>query len=436
MRIAIISDTHFGDPMCTLVERDKNGKPVIGAKSRYHELKEAAGEGNDYVIVLGDILDFSIADYQTAYEFAKVFFLQMQKDKIAKEIIFVPGNHDADLWHIVEHQVNIINPIMKGRPPREFRLSLPGVIDDRSDTAHPGLTLPGVSENPSEKGPKYAGLFLDNITIKERAGGIEGTPTIFNFAYPNIYMVTDKESVLITHGHYLETYWALAGEWAMKIAQEDLKVGGALDLKEMVGINFPLSQLACSGIGQAGPLTATVRQVQRDVKDGNLKRIKKYLDRLDNEIDRLASFPLYKQYLEWLTDLASNKMKEMALESIGNIESSRFNEEFIHKKEVQERFMNFYSASVIEIDHINKEYNYKIPLPSYVIFGHTHQPTPWLDEGAPKTKPSAETGMRPITLFNTGGWLNRLNENKEFEFCGAEVFIYTTEEGFKSISIR
>ena len=44
--------------------------------------------------------------------------------------------------------------------------------------------------------------------------------------------------------------------------------------------------------------------------------------------------------------------------------------------------------------------------------------------------------MRPITLFNTGGWLNRFNDNKETEFCGAEVFTYETKKGFKSIPIR
>ena len=222
----------------------------------------------------------------------------------------------------------------------------------------------------------------------------------------------------------------------MKIAQEDLKIGGALDLMELVGINFPLSQLACSGIGQAGPLTKVIRQVQRDVKDGNPKRIKKYLNRLDHEVDKLTRFPWYKQYLEWLTDAASNAIKKLVLELIEDIQDTRYSDEFIHKKEVQARFMNFYSASLLEIDLLNRNYDYNIPVPWYVIFGHTHQPTPWGDQSAPKTKPSPEVGMRPITLYNTGGWLNRVNENKEIEFCGAEVFVYESKKGFKSISIR
>ncbi len=104
MRIAIISDTHFGDPMCTLV--DSQGELRPGPK--YEDFKNAAGKDNDYLILLGDVLDFSIAKYQDAYKTAKFFFLQIQEDKIAREIIFVPGNHDSDLWHTVEYQVNVI----------------------------------------------------------------------------------------------------------------------------------------------------------------------------------------------------------------------------------------------------------------------------------------------------------------------------------------
>jgi predicted phosphodiesterase len=434
MRIAIISDTHLGDPMCTLVEHDDKGEIIVGPK--YGAFKTAVGKQNDYLILLGDILDFSITSYQEAYDCAKFFFLQAQEDEIAKEMIFVPGNHDADLWHIVEHQVNIINRIERGRPPRQFRMSVPGIIDDRKDSDFPGFTLAGVTAKSDPKGPKYAGLFLDQITVTEVEGEKEGEPTPFNFAYPNVYMITDKESVLITHGHYLDTYWSLAGEWSMKIAQEDLKVGGALDLKELVGINFPLSQLACSGIGQAGPLTKVIRQVQRDVKDGNPKRIKKYLDRLDHEVDKLTRFPWYKEYLEWLTDAASNAIKKLALQFIEDIQDTRYSDEFIHKKEVQARFMNFYGASLLEIDLLDRTYGYDIPAPWYVIFGHTHQPTAWGNENAPKTLSSPETGMRPITLYNTGGWLNRVNDKKEIEFCGAEVFIYETKKGFKSIPIR
>ena len=168
MRIAIISDTHFGDPAGTLVRKDRSGNIVVGPK--YPDFKKAAGTENNYLILLGDILDFSIVSYQEAYAFAKVFFLEIQKDKIANEIIYVCGNHDADFWHIVEHQVNIINPITNGKQPRQSHFSLPGIIEDRKNSQKKGFYLPGVTEKTGD-GPKYAGLFLDNITCTEQDGG-------------------------------------------------------------------------------------------------------------------------------------------------------------------------------------------------------------------------------------------------------------------------
>ena len=149
----------------------------------------------------------------------------------------------------------------------------------------------------------------------------------------------------------------------------------------------------------------------------------------------MTRFPWYKQYLEWLTDMVSDKIKGMVLEFIGNIEETRYSEEFIHKKEVQERFMNFFSASLLEIDQLNRQFGYEIPAPRHVIFGHTHQPIPWGDPNAPKAKISSGVGVQPVILFNTGGWLNKKEEDV-MKFVGAEVFTYSTEAGFASASIR
>ncbi len=420
MKLAIISDTHFGDPMSTLVSYDSNNKPVIGPK--YDAFLKVAGTGNKYLILLGDIFDFSITSYSRAYEAGKVFFEQVKKDQIADEMIYVPGNHDADFWHTVEYEVNVIRRINKGKNPRDFRFSVPGFIDARGKSQTGGsLILPDVSKQDGT-GPKYCGLFLDRITED---------PTYFNFAYPNVYMVTDNESVLITHGQYFEQYWALASEWVTKLAPETLDIGDEMDLKEMVGINFPLSQLAGSGIGQAGPFTKVVRKVQRDIKDSKLSDIKGYLDRLDKEIDKRTQYPWYKQPLEWVIDIISRWAKGKILNGLKTVESTRFDEEFIHKKDVQNRVKNFYKASQIEIGRLNKSYQLNIPQPNTIIFGHTHQPISWGDRNAPKTL----VNKQPVSLNNTGGWLNKMEEGK-IVFCGAEVFKYSSDIGFSSIRVE
>ena len=107
-----------------------------------------------------------------------------------------------------------------------------------------------------------------------------GERTLFNFAYPNLYLVTTAgETVLLTHGHYFEAYWTLLGEWAMRIAGEDLPLehSGEVSIRELVGLNFPLHQLACSGVGQARPLTALARRLQLDLIGGDTARVDRYL---------------------------------------------------------------------------------------------------------------------------------------------------------------
>ncbi len=80
MKFSIISDTHFGDDNCTLV-RTAGGKTVTG--DRYDAFKKAAGTGNDYLILVGDVFDFSIASYDKAYCSGAAFFRALRQDGVA-----------------------------------------------------------------------------------------------------------------------------------------------------------------------------------------------------------------------------------------------------------------------------------------------------------------------------------------------------------------
>lgn len=415
MKISIISDTHFGDDTCMLV-KNQNGEITKGVK--YEDFKDAVGTGNDYLVLAGDILDFSVSSYKEAYKYAQFFFQKIKEDNIASEIIYLAGNHDADIWHIIQHQRAVINRLQKGILPESFDHSVAGIIDDRTGSPQRGFILDKVTVRLEADKPKYGGMFLDKITSPE---------TIFNFAYPNLYIVTDNETVLVTHGQYLETYWTILGEIGLKIAYDDLKVG-EVDIEEMVEMNFPLNQLACTGIGQAGVLTKVVRMVELDVKNGNFNKIKKYLKRLGKEIDNMTDYSWLK---EIIVDYIIKKAEEEILKSISKIEQTRYSEEFVYKEEVKERFKRFYASSLLEIADINSRTNLNIPAPWRIIFGHTHQPIPWNASNPPKLDTIFSASPKRITLHNTGGWIEEGNK-----FCGADIFIYETNKGFDSISIR
>ena len=416
MKLAITSDTHLGDPLCSLVEWNGNDY-TEGPK--YKEFKEAAGTGNDYLILLGDILDFSVTSYENAYRAGKVFFTLVQKDKIADQIIYVPGNHDYDIWNIVENEVNIIHQIKNGKIPRKFRTAVPGILDDRTNTDNPGLTLSGVGKR-SDGSYTYGGLFLDHIT---------DDPSHFIFCYPNLYLATDEGTILMTHGHYLDNYWSLLSKWAPIIFGSDLKLGTKMDIQEMVGMNFPFNQLACSGVGQAGILSEILSKVQQQIKEGKIEKTRQYLDNLDKYLDdNVFDYRKWYQFInEAASDLASNKAKKLILDKISSVTKVRYNKEYFQQPEVQERFFTYYNACLAELEELGKLNNINIQEPDKVIFGHTHEA---ISLERPIQLPLE--GKR-INLFNTGGWLH-MHRLKEV-YAGAEVFKYENGLGIRAPSL-
>lgn len=409
MKIVFISDTHFGDPDSTLVQQTKS---EIRPGSRYHQFKKAAGTGNDYLVLMGDIFDFSVASYADAYRNAQGFFQQIQKDNIAKRLLYLSGNHDADMWHILQHQRSVIKPLERHELPQSFEHAIPAVFDDRKRSPLRNIVLGSVARKKGKE--PYGGMFLDDIT---------DPPSTFYFAYPNLYIITETETVLVTHGQYLEVYWAVLGETIPQIAREDIPPE-RLDIETMAEVNFPLNQFGCTGIGQAGVLTPIARAIEKEVEEKKLGRIATYIDRIIGIIDdKLHVSGIAK----WAVNLALKFFKGKILDALANKTQTRYSEEFLTKPDVQQRFKQYYIECLRELEEIAQQQQTVILPPDKILFGHTHQPISWNNPLIPPK------GIFPndVKLYNTGGWLETGGK-----FCGAEVFVYETGKGFSSITIR
>lgn len=414
MKLAIISDTHFGDPGSLLV--DNSGKLN---KTYYDQFVDAAGKHNNYLVLVGDVFDFSVAPYAKAYECGRTFFKKIQSDQVAKKIIYLAGNHDAEIWHTVQYQRNVINTVMRGQPFKQFRHSVAGIIDDRRNAADRGnLILDDVTERPTSE-ERYGEMFLDSITLegsKDPKIPPAGTTLNFNFAYPNLYIVTDNECVLVTHGQYLEWAWAFVGELGKVVAEKDLKLA-EMNMEKTVEMNFPINLLLCSGLGQAGTLTDVVRQIQQDAKSKNTEKVEEYLDRLKKS----KYLPWYVKLYLWFTG-----REKALLGKIKGIGKTRYNKDFITKEPGRSRFVEFYKSSGFELDDLNKKKRTleSIPKPLRIIYGHTHCPTSWDN---PDPGPKESDLPKGLQLSNGGGWIKEGGM-----FRGAEVFTYETDKPFKS----
>jgi UDP-2,3-diacylglucosamine pyrophosphatase LpxH len=432
MRVAIVSDTHLGDDLCVLVAPGEGGgSPVPGPG--YAALRDAVGHA-DYLVLLGDIIDFSVASYDRAYRDAKAFFLQVQRDRLAREILYVPGNHDFDIWTVVEHQVNVINRLKEGELPRPFHRAVPGVLDLRE--RKPRLRLPDVAAHPEwhERRSDYGGLFLDHITLEPSTEGRRkgrGERSLFDFAYPNLYLVTpDGETVLLTHGHYFEAYWALLGEWALQLAGGDLPLehSDELSVRELVGVNFPLNQLASSGVGQAYPLSRLARTLQLELYAGRPTLFDSYLRRLQAAVaDRVFLGIPFRPIRSWLAARARGRL----VAAFAATEQTRFSRAFLSRPAVRQRVRRYYRACLAEIQRLREVHGLDLAPPGHVVFGHTHQPIPW---GSDELVDDVDG--RELRFCNTGGWVLREGRDGKRDFVGAEVLLFETGLPPRSVSIR
>lgn len=92
MKVGIISDVHLGDEHCKLIRSGNITATYDALKSSIFKFTKK--KALDYLVLDGDILDFSINSFEESCIAAKPFFRAIEKDGLAKELIYIPGNHD------------------------------------------------------------------------------------------------------------------------------------------------------------------------------------------------------------------------------------------------------------------------------------------------------------------------------------------------------
>lgn len=411
MRFALLSDLHFGDENARLTFK-QDGKYLLC--ENFNELKEQI-KPVDFLILMGDVFDFSISGYAQAYEAASPFFRALVEQNITQRIIFVPGNHDFEFWNCVETEVNVINQLKAGKAPQTFNWSVPCIIDDRKPTLDEKINLVGVHTNDQGQ---YGGLFLDGWT----AG------LTFYVAHPNIYFIDKSgQSTLITHGQYFEAYWSFLSEVIPKVFDDiEVKNKDRLTVSEMVALNYPSNQLSCSGVGLSGPFRKVAVKVQSDIY---LKGHSKDLDRyFKNGSAYVYDNFKNRGWFAWPVNFVLKIILSMAVKKFIKMTScihvAQANDGFLDDEKVKERFKAFYTASLEELRDI-KGYSDILPF-SDVIFGHTHLPVSWSDKSL-----LLATEFGSVPVHNSGGWLN----HKDSDTIGAEVFIYDSSKGMYSFSL-
>jgi predicted phosphodiesterase len=372
MSIAIISDTHLGDASSWLVNKQNQFTP----DGVYKQLKEGifnftGNKSLEYLVLNGDILDFSINSFANSIKIGRPFFQQISSDKLADKIIYIPGNHDKQVWDGVQWDTSVIGNLSNYENPVPFVRVQAGIIDISNS---PKFVLEGIE--PDEEG-KYGDIFLKGLFEKDKKN-----PEMI-LVYPNLYIKNNSETILVTHGHMFETAWILLSETLRGTDNIPNEVG----LKELEEWNIPLTSMICTGIGGGGKVSELFYKIQQDAyhsESGTMKKVlKTILPRLETTfgMSSLGKFMIPN----WLINLwICSKAKKA--------EDPKEYDLYFEQGGKDEHFNVFYNATKMELERL------KLTDPQKIIFGHTHHPYPAAGPYISKKLPG-------YTFYNTGGWL-------------------------------
>lgn len=410
--IAVISDLHIGDPACKIIKVKKTSRNKKKIASEDFEttptfdrlveliMKKTGNRSLDILVLNGDNIDFSISSFEKSLIAAKPFFNSLSEQKIAKNIFYIPGNHDKQIWDAVEWETNIIARLKKREEPRPFRRTQPALINLPAST----IELPGVSL--VEDTTRFGKLFIEGLFDSE-----ENTIPIY-IAYPNLYIKTFAETFMVTHGHMFELPWLLLSELLSGILECE-------KVEHFEELNFPLTSMICTGIGQGGRVSELLYEIQSEAKSGKSKALSLALDSIIPRLELLIDLGFWDHLDESLLYFFSRKAISIAE---NDIVDPRGNKEFLNTVDTRKRFSRFLTAACFEVKNL-----WSLTPPTKLFYGHTHESSAYDNPNTDMPHP-----LLPNTkmhLYNTGGWL-------EGGKGGAEVFFIDASGNIDSVNIQ
>lgn len=389
MSLSVTSDIHLGDNSCRLTHNNEFNPEGIYKDFRNRIMQFTGNKPLKYLVLNGDIMDFSISPFHRSIKISQPFFRQISEDKLAENIVYIPGNHDKHVWDGLQWDTSIIGNMFAGNPPKPFARIQPAVINL---SAPEKIFLEGV--NPDGN---FGEIFLMGLFDKDKQN-----PNII-LAYPNLYVRTINETILITHGHMFEAAWVLLSELLRGVCG----IPTEMSLRDLEEWNAPLTSLICTGVGSGGIVSELFYKIEREAYE---KKSKTLLSVLDGVLPRMKEMLSMSWFLKLL--LSDKLIKNIAVSVVSKTEDPREYENYFDEDEKVKRFKLFYEATRKELTRLN------LNEPKKIIFGHTHHPYG-------KDNPYRCKKLRGYEFYNTGGWLK---ENK------AEVFLVDNSR-FESFTI-
>ena len=389
MNILVLSDLHLGFPQSrlTVPYEDSTTYDKFIENTIFSKVKDTLklNESIDYLILCGDIMDFSLNTYADSYKEASKFFRSVARSKNGKyplfrNIIYIPGNHDHNIWELVQYERYYIRRLKNGYLPSKFRYIQSGILNVQSSE----LYIPEVDLKNNSYGNLDTLLGLFKPFCENDHDLISPIP--INIVYPNLYIKTSNDNILLTHGHFFFTPWVLVTE----IFPKTLGINPDLmSLKDLEEINSPLIKLFWDSLGQSGKLTDSIKDIYNDIPRHLSEKLKLAIDEIDLYLDTEVFNYSKIDPREWATDIFTNFLKRWLVDIMMIGEAYKNDDNCMSIGKVRNLITKY-------IDYSNRDYEYNNSCDNQeltkIIFGHTHVPM-------------FNYKFNEITCYNTGGWV-------------------------------
>lgn len=395
MKLAVLSDLHLGAQNCVLV-RDGARQGALDLLLEAISTGLGSGGSLDGLVILGDLFDLSLAPFDKAWADARVFFEAVRP--LATKVVYVPGNHDFSMWNYLEQDIAITNRIRTKGSPKGFRYSAPAVLDFTAGSAGTPR-LAGIDPTP---GSGYDGGYFQELWPR-------GEDREFLVAYPNLYLLEEGCTTLMTHGQYFDGFWNLLGDLCVEAASRELhlQIPGKSSVAETVQLNYFTSLLNSSAIGQAGIFADMARSLAADAQAGRTGRMEAMRPGIKRfVVAKLELHGVVGRIEEAVVNLVLDKALEKLIGRIARPGAARFNADYVagHKAAIEA----YLEMSFRELSGLLPQ---ETPPSGFarMLFGHTHRPT----TAADPSRPVAAPGGGSVACVNTGGWV--LDDKGDFD---------------------
>jgi len=324
----------------------------------------------DFMILLGDIFDTSLATFQETIANVQAFLDGVERSGLVKAFVYIPGNHDHHFWQMINESYGIAQTVQNWPQNGDPTKILPGPHHKQTDLA-------------------YDNSFLNALT---------GLP--LHIVSPNaLCKYNDGQTVYVFHhGHLFSKAFILVSEIFEKLFEK------VKDLEELEALNAGWTELGWFHIGQTKSFGEKVEVLYNQIRKGDEDAQQRIATVIDEQWKNL--FKNMHWAYRWAVKGYATPSKWFVKHKLTNI-LKRKSETPGASDERNIGIVGMMDVITQYMTHIVNLYDLHENMDVRLVFGHTHL----YDKYTPNEPIDIAGKKINLSVYNCGAWQEADDQN-------------------------